>query len=388
MQQLRLLHTRSSICSGLQQSTVLHSTKLDSTTASTASRWHRHKQHLCEPKRSQRAHGTISSCRSSSSSSLGQLEQPSARHVCCRAAQDSSSSRQLDNQKFQGLAARLQQLSFQELQQLCEAGEASAEGHAAFSASFLFWLSSQEKQALGGRKQELANLAAQLVYLKEQADWEASRRLLPPLASSLAYSNYSSWQAQHDGQALPQVAPGVSIPDLYRAAEREEAKLKQWQSPQRPSSSLDSFAASSGYKQMAADAMARVRARLSGWEDDDSFAAAGGSSSSSTAESDAAGAAGDRDGSSSRLSPAAQQALQELLVGCSCREERATVLPEAFTPPGLMVSSASGSSAGGPVKVVTTPQRMLAAVQWRLQQLQQESSTLATAAAAAAPVVG
>jgi hypothetical protein len=53
------------------------------------------------------------------------------------------------------------------------------------------------------------------------SDWEASRRLLPPLASSLAYSNYSSWQAQHEGQALPQVAPGVSIQDLYKAAERE-----------------------------------------------------------------------------------------------------------------------------------------------------------------------
>jgi hypothetical protein len=26
-----------------------------------------------------------------------------------------------------------------------------------------------------------------------------------------------------------------------------------------------------------------------------------------------------------------------LLVGCSCREERATVLPEAFMPPGLQV---------------------------------------------------
>jgi hypothetical protein len=28
-----------------------------------------------------------------------------------------------------------------------------------------------------------------------------------------------------------------------------------------------------------------------------------------------------------------------LLVGCSCREERATVLPEAFMPPGLQVRS-------------------------------------------------
>jgi hypothetical protein len=63
--------------------------------------------------------------------------------------------------------------------------------------------------------------AATLFDLSACSDWEASRRLLPPLASSLAYSNYSSWQAQHEGQALPQVAPGVSIPDLYKAAERE-----------------------------------------------------------------------------------------------------------------------------------------------------------------------
>jgi hypothetical protein len=54
---------------------------------------------------------------------------------------------------LQALTARLQQLSFQELQQLCEEGQASAESQAAFSASFLFWLSSQEKQALGSRKQ-------------------------------------------------------------------------------------------------------------------------------------------------------------------------------------------------------------------------------------------
>lgn len=69
--------------------------------------------------------------------------------------------------------------------------------------------------------QELANLAAQLVYIKEQADFEASRRMLPPLASSLAYSNYSNWQADHQGQQLPEVVPGVSVADLYKAAERE-----------------------------------------------------------------------------------------------------------------------------------------------------------------------
>jgi hypothetical protein len=59
----------------------------------------------------------------------------------------------------QELAFRLQQLSFQELQQLCEEGQSSVEGQAAFSASFLFWLSGQEKQALGSRKQ-----ASRLTY--------------------------------------------------------------------------------------------------------------------------------------------------------------------------------------------------------------------------------
>jgi hypothetical protein len=57
---------------------------------------------------------------------------------------------------MQELTARLQQLSFQELQQLCEEGQAGPEGQAAFSASFLFWLSGQEKQAQGSRKQVTA----------------------------------------------------------------------------------------------------------------------------------------------------------------------------------------------------------------------------------------
>lgn len=49
----------------------------------------------------------------------------------------------------------------------------------------------------------------------------------------------------------------------------QEAKLKQWQNPKRPDSTLDNFAAASGYAGFAADAMARVRARLAGFEDDD-----------------------------------------------------------------------------------------------------------------------
>lgn len=55
------------------------------------------------------------------------------------------------------------------------------------------------------------------------AEAEASRRMLPPLASSLAYSNYTQWRSSHseEGVDLPEVTPGVSLTDLYRAAERE-----------------------------------------------------------------------------------------------------------------------------------------------------------------------
>ncbi len=45
--------------------------------------------------------------------------------------------------------------------------------------------------------------------------------MLPPLASSLAYSNYTAWVEEHDGAELPDVAPGVSVEDLYRSSERE-----------------------------------------------------------------------------------------------------------------------------------------------------------------------
>jgi hypothetical protein len=39
--------------------------------------------------------------------------------------------------------------------------------------------------------------------------------------------------------------------------------------------------------------------------------------------------------------PAAERVLDELLQGCCCREERATLLPEACMSPGLEVSSSS-----------------------------------------------
>lgn len=58
-------------------------------------------------------------------------------------------------------------------------------------------------------------------YFAFAADFESSSRLLPPLASSLAYSNYSQWRASHTDQDLPEVTPGVTLSDLYKAAERE-----------------------------------------------------------------------------------------------------------------------------------------------------------------------
>jgi hypothetical protein len=57
--------------------------------------------------------------------------------------------------------------------------------------------------------------------LPRPAEYEASRRMLPPLASSLAYSNYSNWRISHNDQDLPEVTPGVTLTDLYKAAERE-----------------------------------------------------------------------------------------------------------------------------------------------------------------------
>lgn len=67
----------------------------------------------------------------------------------------------------------------------------------------------------------LASTCTFLAPLLCPAEYEASRRMLPPLASSLAYSNYSSWRISHNDQDLPEVTPGVTLTDLYKAAERE-----------------------------------------------------------------------------------------------------------------------------------------------------------------------
>eukprot|EP00878_Enallax_costatus_P024167 GHUV01025766.1.p1 GENE.GHUV01025766.1~~GHUV01025766.1.p1 ORF type:complete len:395 (+),score=102.77 GHUV01025766.1:133-1317(+) len=291
----------------------------------------------------------------------------------CASIKDKQAT-QGDAERFQALLNRLKGLSYQELLHLSEDAD-STDSQVAFSASFLFWLSAQEKKAkIGGTKQELANLAAQLVYIKEQADYEASRRMLPPLASSLAYSNYSNWQADHQGQQLPDVASGVSIADLYKAAEREEAKLQQWQTKQRPTSTVDTFAAASGYQQAAADAMARVRARLMGFTDDETYPTQQqkdgeqDADAASPAHSDAREhSSNDSRSESAVVSPAAEQILQELLTGCSCREERAIVLPEAMMPPGLEVRGRTAHSVATSYLVHPCAVSVLIGTQGRLQ---------------------
>jgi hypothetical protein len=45
--------------------------------------------------------------------------------------------------------------------------------------------------------------------------------MLPPLARSLAYSNYSQWRTSHNDQDLPEVTPGVPLSEFYKAAEQE-----------------------------------------------------------------------------------------------------------------------------------------------------------------------
>jgi hypothetical protein len=207
----------------------------------------------------------------------------------------------------------------------------------------------------------------------------------------------------------------------------QEAKLRQWQLPNKPSSTLDNFAAASGYGSFAADAMARVRARLAGFDDDDTLQQPAGAAGSEHPQAETGSpqpsqqqqgdkcypvrcqtcvaaslrAACSRGSCTSLVrarlysvqckprlqchatyahrqqsnktqtlmqgtqasrsvstcvvarcavlccacagghaaNPAAERVLDELLLGCCCREERATLLPEACMSPGLEVSS-------------------------------------------------
>ncbi|KAI8464972.1 MAG: hypothetical protein J3K34DRAFT_461669 [Monoraphidium minutum] len=226
----------------------------------------------------------------------------------------------------------------------------------------------------------LSELAAQLVTLKEAADWEAAQRSLPPLASSLAYSNYASWRGDNGGVAAPDVAPGVSVEDLYRAGERAELQLRSGGGLRpREAAPLDDFARrgpGAVYSAQAAAAMERVRARLMGYEDDGPGAAGGGEGSDegSSSASEASGGASEAGGG-----PAAERVLRALLLECSCRGERAQAVAEACVPPGLEV--AADAPGGRPVSVCTSPPRLLAAIALAQQLLEGASGGGGPAAA-------
>jgi hypothetical protein len=72
------------------------------------------------------------------------------------------------------------------------------------------------------------------------------------------------------------------------------------------------------------------------------------------------------------VSPAAARLLEELLLGCCCREERATLLPEACVPPGLEVGrhSCQGCAVTAPATDFIDPGCRAAdgvREQWRLR---------------------
>lgn len=215
----------------------------------------------------------------------------------------------------------------------------------------------------------LPEVAARLTALKEAADWEASKRVLPALAASLAYSNYSTWRRENHGQDLGDVAPGVTLEHLYRAGEREELKLQRQEGRMGPSkapSTLDDFARrgpGAAFSDQAAAAMARVRARLTGYQDD----GPGGGDLGAPAGSPEDGSAGRQSAASS--GPAARRVLAALLLECSCREERAQAVAEACMPPGLEVEDSDGMGTPHRVLVCTSPKQLLAAITAELQQL-------------------
>ncbi|GBF98676.1 hypothetical protein Rsub_11670 [Raphidocelis subcapitata] len=207
----------------------------------------------------------------------------------------------------------------------------------------------------------LAELAALLTALKEAADWEASKRLLPSAAASLAAANLAAWREAHPGKALPEVAPGVSLEDVYKAGEREEIKLQRSGRLGGASagSALGSFASrgpGAAFAGQASAAMERVRARLMGYGDDGDGDDAGGSAGSS--------AGGTRS--------AAHRVLAALLTQCWSREERAQALSEACMPPGLLVDEATR------LHLVTSPAALLAAIQAERGRLARDGAVAGT----------
>lgn len=155
----------------------------------------------------------------------------------------------------------------------------------------------------------------------------------------------------------------------------QELKLQQsrGQLRSKASSTLDDFARRSGYADMAAGAMQRVRARLMGYMDDgvrDLEAADQQEEAGRSAASSSSGSGGG--------TPAASRVLHSLVLECSCREERAQAIAEACVPPGLSVKN---DLSGGPrVRLCTTPANLKAAIAAELQRLQQAASTSSSSA--------
>lgn len=277
-------------------------------------------------------------------------------------------------ERYRALVAELAPLSTPELR-----AAAAARPTELLDSGFLFWLRDREgggKGALGpaaqagqpgaaglgsrtmpaAEREALARLGQELTMMREWEDERQSRTLLPPLAASLAYSNLQRWREETGGET-PQLVAGVDLEQLYKLGEQEERKLRESLESgggggglrprkEQQRSSIEEFTKhNKAYADLAAGAMARVRSRLMGFDDNGPRAAA--------------------------------EVLQALTRGMGSTEERATFLPDAFTPPGLQVSPqprAAGAGGGKPSFVVTTPQALLEAIRARREELQAQAA--------------
>ncbi|KXZ54808.1 hypothetical protein GPECTOR_4g879 [Gonium pectorale] len=249
-----------------------------------------------------------------------------------------------------GVPALVSELAALSPQQLREAAQARPD--VLLDSRFLFWLRDRECASglAAAQREALARLGQELTMMREWREEQANRTLLPSLASSLAYSNLKRWR-EESGQREPTVVNGVDLEQLYRLGEQEERKLRDSMErgeggggigPRRgvTRSSIEEFTKhNKAYADLAAGAMARVRSRLMGFDDDGPSAA--------------------------------EAVLRALLDGMGSAEERATYLPEAFTPPGMQVSTEAGT--GKPTFVVTTPEQLTAAARSRLAAITPES---------------
>ncbi|GLI67318.1 hypothetical protein VaNZ11_011505 [Volvox africanus] len=253
---------------------------------------------------------------------------------------------------FQALVSELSPLSPLQLQDV-----AYQRASELLDSRFLFWLRDQERRPeLGAADRELiSRLGQELTMMREWTEEQSNRKLLPSLASSLAYSNLRRWQ-EETGSGAPEVVPGVDLEQLYRLGEQEERKLRDsleagssGTKPKRGAArtGIEEFTKhNKAYADLAAGAMARVRQRLMGYDDEGPSAAAA--------------------------------VLRVLLQEMASPEERANFLPDAFTPPGLQVlpdTAGTGASSGGVHKLsfaVTTPEALMTAAMERLAALAED----------------